>query len=195
MVKTVIGTVRVGPYKANASRIKFVYRDAGPETRAGGDRSQSSPDVDDFYPLSQSDLERMNANEAAAQRRLLVLTHYSDGDLQCACCSERNYGFLSLDHVNGGGRPDRGDPHSGHQMLIKRLYANMLARRPRLPGYQVLCMNCNWGRGMQDDGICPHKKPHLVSAKLAPPERRRSPLVTDWQLVSTPQSGAVRRGR
>lgn len=36
-----------------------------------------------------------------AQCRLLVIQHYSDGAMKCACCGEGHYEFLGIDHTWG----------------------------------------------------------------------------------------------
>ncbi len=70
------------------------------------------------------------------------------GGAVCACCGETNVGFLTLDHMNGGGKQDRKQaPGYFYQELKRRRFPS---------GYQVLCMNCNWGRRLT--GRCPHKK-------------------------------------
>ena len=84
------------------------------------------------------------------EHRLTVLTHYSNGTPICKCCKETEIQFLTLDHINGGGNKER--KHNGnHQIKWRQIIANDYP-----PIYQVLCMNCNWGRRL--DGICPHEK-------------------------------------
>jgi len=96
--------------------------------------------------------------------------HY--GGAKCACCSESEPAFLSLDHKNNdgvkqrllmGGRRDWGGHH--------------LARKLRIlgypDGYQVLCMNCNMGR-RKNNGVCPHKSPTVpLKERLAQIEAMR----------------------
>jgi hypothetical protein len=61
--------------------------------------------------------------------------------------------FLTLDHVDGGGtkhmaevRAETGGAHI-YSWLHKHGYPE---------GFQVLCMNCNWGR-YRNGGVCPHE--------------------------------------
>lgn len=88
--------------------------------------------------------------KSARKRRLRVLAHYSNGTLACACCGETAYEFLSIDHINGGGRKH-------HQELQRRgmTVARELIEQGFPSGFRVLCMNCNWARGKF--GRCPHE--------------------------------------
>lgn len=88
------------------------------------------------------------------RNRIAVLTHYSNGTPQCACCKLRQLEFLALDHINGGGRQHR------KQLKTASIYVYLVARN--FPtGYRVLCHNCNMSLGIY--GYCPH-----VTASLSP---------------------------
>jgi len=81
--------------------------------------------------------------------KLLVFNAY--GGCKCACsgCLESNIKFLTIDHINNNGTSERKNFGSGgifYKYLIKNNYP---------AGYQVLCYNCNCGRGA-NGGICPH---------------------------------------
>lgn len=66
---------------------------------------------------------------------------------KCACCSEAERMFLTLDHVNGGGRQERKRKGS-HFPYLDALNRDFPA------DYQVLCFNCNCAKGLY--GKCPH---------------------------------------
>lgn len=74
---------------------------------------------------------------------------------KCACCSETEISFLTLDHVNDDGAEHR-------RQLGKALQAAgaVTYRWARDNGYpdtlQVLCFNCQWGKRL-NGGICPHR--------------------------------------
>lgn len=88
------------------------------------------------------------------------------GGCICACCGETQFMFLSLDHINNDGAKHRRDIRS--EMLCATNKGNLtrwfggekmykwLARREFPDGFQVLCMNCNFGKQV-NGGICPHK--------------------------------------
>ncbi len=86
--------------------------------------------------------------------RLKRLTYEAYGGFTCICCGEQEELFLSLDHVNNDGKTHRkevGGCGSG-----PRLY-KWLRDREFPPIVQVMCMNCNFGRG-HNGGICPHEE-------------------------------------
>jgi hypothetical protein len=68
----------------------------------------------------------------------------------CACCEESNPAFLSIDHVNGGGRAHRQSLNGGTMLYLD------IIRRGFPDEFQLLCYNCNLGRAY-NGGVCPHK--------------------------------------
>lgn len=87
------------------------------------------------------------------QRKDIVFTYY--GGYICACCGEDEQLFLTIDHVNNDGadhRREMGTPHQSGQRLYRWLVKNGFP-----DGFQVLCMNCNYGKH-QNGGVCPHEK-------------------------------------
>ncbi len=85
-----------------------------------------------------------------------TLSHYSKGKLNCNCCGESTYEFLTIDHIhnNGNEQPMKERCHL-HRWLLKRNFP---------AGFQVLCWNCNCGKRL-NKGVCPHnitiKEPKL----------------------------------
>lgn len=69
----------------------------------------------------------------------------------CACpkCPETNPAFLTLDHINGGGRKHREEANSGGGFLYR-------IRDEGWPKdkYRLLCWNCN--AAVRYGRICPH---------------------------------------
>jgi ribosomal protein L36 len=71
--------------------------------------------------------------------KLEVLKHYSP-ELKCARCGFSDVRALSIDHVNGGGSnhiKEIGGASKFYRWLKKNNYP---------PGFQVLCMNCQFIR-------------------------------------------------
>lgn len=100
--------------------------------------------------------QRLEVKERQKQKKLEVLSHYSDGKLECACCGEDVYEFLSIDHIGGGG--------NAHRKALKRggySFYYWLKKNGYPPGFRVLCYNCNLARGFY--GYCPHEKKKLVT--------------------------------
>ena len=82
------------------------------------------------------------------------------GGCKCACCGATDPDFLSLDHINSDGGAQRRELSptgknwgwGGYQLY------RVLRRKGWPPGFQVLCMNCNFGR-TRNKGVCPHVAP------------------------------------
>lgn len=82
--------------------------------------------------------------------RLETLSHYSgQTPPRCVCCGESGFWFLTLDHINGGGR-SKENGRGGHVLY------EWLRKRGYPLGFQTLCFNCNSAKGIL--GECPHKK-------------------------------------
>jgi hypothetical protein len=94
----------------------------------------------------QSHIEekRVAGREWHKKLRLETLTVYGG---KCACCGEKSYEFLSIDHINGGGNKERKENPNFYRFLKNRGFP---------PGYRVLCHNCNQALGHY--GFCPHNK-------------------------------------
>lgn len=89
--------------------------------------------------------------EAWRRQRAEALAAYSTTpDPSCVCCGEAVLGFLSLDHVNGGGYRQRKEMGGGG-------FYTWLRRNGYPSGFRVLCHNCNLGRQL-NGGICPHQQ-------------------------------------
>lgn len=95
--------------------------------------------------------EKMNdyKTKSRHKQRFLVLSHYSNKQLSCFCCSESIYEFLSIDHIDGGGTKQR------KSLGVNNIYP-WLIRNNYPKGYQVLCHNCNLAKGFY--GQCPHQR-------------------------------------
>lgn len=87
----------------------------------------------------QSKLRRQNLRQS-------IITHYGG---ECKCCGQSEPKFLSLDHINGGGKKHKelvGRSEKFLRWIIKNNYPNIL---------QILCHNCNQAKGAW--GRCPHE--------------------------------------
>ena len=91
--------------------------------------------------------------------RKKVFEHY--GGSKCFCCGEKEDMFLSIDHIDGGGTKFRRSLKGGgmwtYRWILKKVRLDV-----RWPlGFQVLCMNCNFGKGqnVRKNGVdlCPHE--------------------------------------
>ena len=80
-----------------------------------------------------------------------IIEHYSEGKFECNCCGEKEYEFLTLDHINNDGNIER--KKLGNTGLI--IYRQIL-KDNFPPYYQILCMNCNISKAKT--GVCIHKR-------------------------------------
>ncbi len=73
------------------------------------------------------------------------------GGYRCACCGETEKLFLTIDHINNNGAEMRKKGiHGVGISFYGWLYKNNFPL-----GFQVLCMNCQWGK--RNNGVCPHR--------------------------------------
>jgi hypothetical protein len=95
--------------------------------------------------------KKTSATRRARYYRLKEAVYQAYGG-GCTCCGETEPLFLSVDHVHGNGYD--------HRLMGKNCRGDMLYKwiiDNNFPAdFQLLCMNCNWGRG-RNNGICPHK--------------------------------------
>lgn len=82
---------------------------------------------------------------------MIVLVHYGGDPPKCVCCGETYLEFLSIDHINGGGRKHLKQIGCYGQGFYAWLIKNNFPE-----GYRVLCINCNFSLGHY--GYCPHRK-------------------------------------
>ena len=94
------------------------------------------------------------AREKRARIRDAVFGAY--GGYRCVCCGETERAFLSLDHVENDGATFRRQILGSRNCAGAKTYA-WLHRHGYPAGYQVLCMNCQFGKRM-NHGVCPHQQ-------------------------------------
>jgi len=102
----------------------------------------------------QGDVARTRQTKWRAALRKQVFDHYGQ---RCVCCGEDNPAFLSLDHVNGDGAKHRRSLGGGERGVGPYTVYKWVVNNGFPDGFQVLCMNCNWGRA-RNGGVCPHQE-------------------------------------
>ena len=92
------------------------------------------------------------------RKRIREATFAAYGGNVCACCGETESKFLTLDHINNDGAAFRKAVYRKNKKGNTAGYHTYywLARNGFPAGFQVLCMNCNYGKRM-NNGVCPHK--------------------------------------
>lgn len=89
--------------------------------------------------------------KTASDRKFKDVVFQAYGGWVCKCCGETERAFLSIDHVSNDGYKMRAV--HGHSSTLYRWL-----RKNNFPsGFQVLCMNCNFGKRM-NNGVCPHQE-------------------------------------
>lgn len=96
-----------------------------------------------------------NASLVEMRKRVRDAAFAAYGGYKCVCCGETEPSFLTLDHINNDGAEFR------RKIAGKRTAAGYhtyiwLAKNGYPEGIQVLCMNCNHGKRM-NNGVCPHQ--------------------------------------
>lgn len=89
-----------------------------------------------------------------SNRRLKDAVFGAYGGYRCACCGETERAFLSIDHVKNDGAKMRREVLGSRLASGSRTY-RWLKQHNFPAGYQVLCMNCQWGKRLT--GVCPHQ--------------------------------------
>lgn len=99
-----------------------------------------------------ADRARIKNRDRFRETRTECLAHYGEGEIECKCCGENNVKFLTMDHINNDGAAHR------RQLTKTGKGGNIYhwIKRNNFPsGFQILCFNCNSGKGIY--GVCPHK--------------------------------------
>lgn len=93
----------------------------------------------------------INAENISRREAVRHEVYMAYGGYNCACCGETERTFLSIDHVNNDGAEHRRSCrlNSGEQLY------RWLKRNGFPSGFQILCMNCQWGK-RNNKGVCPH---------------------------------------
>jgi len=104
-------------------------------------------------PQKRRDYNNGYMNKYRRARRIALLTKYANNPLHvaCACCGLDDTRFLSLDHII-----PRSKTREHRQHDSSATYSQIAARKDKNANIQVLCYNCNLGKGNR--ALCPHKE-------------------------------------
>lgn len=113
----------------------------------------------EYFRLKAKDNYKRNptmwkAATKAGLRKLRLEVFAAYGGPSCACCGEAVFEFLTIDHIDNGGAKHRKELFG--RRTGGRMFYSWLKSQKFPPGYQVYCMNCNWGKHA-NGGTCPHK--------------------------------------
>jgi len=99
----------------------------------------------DYYLTNKQDISLRVAQKNQALRNQVLDTYGA----WCHCCGETEKDFLTIDHIDGGGRRHKKKVGSGI-----RFYRWLISNNFPV-GFEILCYNCNCAKGKL--GYCPHK--------------------------------------
>ena len=107
--------------------------------------------------LSPEELRAFRAADIARarvqyqKRKDAIFSAY--GGYVCKCCGEKEKFFLSIDHIeNDGAKMVK----EGKYKRGSAYFYNWLIKNNFPKGFQVLCMNCQFGK-KNNGGMCPHQ--------------------------------------
>jgi len=95
--------------------------------------------------------------EIRKKTKLDVYTHYSNGVPKCACCGVSGIEFLTVDHIipKLEMKKDQKMIEIGYMSYATGHRLNQWLVAKNFPkGFQILCYNCNFAKGVFGD--CPH---------------------------------------
>ena len=101
---------------------------------------------------------KANAKERLKAIRDAVLDRYGR---ECACCGEKEPGFLTIDHINNDGWKER--KPNGRNFTSSEMICRKLVFGPKRDDIQILCYNCNCAK--QRLGYCPHRPSHPANRR------------------------------
>jgi hypothetical protein len=105
----------------------------------------TAPGLEEFRGKENAKTKRLSAKIKEA-----VFTAY--GGWRCKCCGESERCFLTIDHMLNNGSKLRREGVHGHGIQFYR----WLKKTGFPEEFQVLCMNCQFGKRM-NHGVCPHQ--------------------------------------
>lgn len=124
--------------------------------KAEKNRRQNAKRAARLATMSANELEKFraetNARLKAARDRVRDTVYEAYGGYKCNCCGVTERAFLSIDHVNNDGAAHR----RAHGHITGEQMHRWLIRNNFPDGFQVLCMNCQWGK-RNNNGVCPHQ--------------------------------------
>ena len=130
--------------KGNKNSLGYKH---SPETR----KKMSNAKSREKHPNWNGGVSLNGRSEYLKSVKKIVYDHYG---WRCNCCNETTPQFLSVDHINNDGYLDKNK--SGKRLTGLPLYSKIV-RENFGDRYQILCMNCNYGKRM-NNGICPHEE-------------------------------------
>lgn len=109
---------------------------------------------------NKSNCQRCTDRQTAYYDKLRRDAFDAYGGPVCRCCGETIIEFLTIDHINGDGYKHRQEIGGG---ILRWLRNNGYPE-----GFQILCMNCNFGK--RNGRECPHKRTLTTTNQTLTPQ-------------------------
>lgn len=130
--------------RAHANALARKYASRQPEKRKPKQRE---------YYLKNREERLLKAAKYSRNLRMAAMDAY--GGKFCACCGEQQLLFLTIDHKLNDGNQHRREISGKNVGGGGTVFYRWLRNKGYPDGFQVLCMNCNFGKRM-NHGVCPH---------------------------------------
>lgn len=118
----------------------------------------------------EANYDRAKENVRRRDKEIKDMVFNAYGGYRCNCCGETIQEFLTIDHVNNDGAKHRKEICGEKKASGKKVY-RWIVNHGFPEGFQVLCMNCNWGRAHSPNHVCPHKKVQKPSETISKESR------------------------
>lgn len=104
------------------------------------------------YRANNPEKIKVSQRKSQQKTKRIVFEHYSKNSdyAVCACCKEKEFTFLVIDHINGGGTQQRKTIPGGIS------FYTWLKKNNFPDGFQILCHNCNMSKHL-NKGTCVHQ--------------------------------------
>ncbi len=99
----------------------------------------------EYFLKNREKLESYN-KQYLRNLRSKIISNYGN---KCNCCGIKTKEFLSIDHVNGGGRKHLRKLGGGSSLIL------FIIRNNYPKDFQILCYNCNFAK--REKSKCPHQ--------------------------------------
>ena len=138
-------------YASNKKRYSYICKKCNYELTKNWQQNNRDKCNQYTKKWQQDNRVRYNQSQRESNHRFKdeVINEYGG---KCVCCGETRKEFLSIDHIDGDGSKHRKEIGARTSDEFYR----WLKQNNYPEGFQVLCFNCNCGKGSYS--VCPHKE-------------------------------------
>ncbi len=112
---------------------------------------KNNPEKVKLDSINQTENKKIWATNMVSQLKFQVIEKYSNNEFRCQCCGENTYDFLTVEHINNDGHEDSKKFRSSRNWYFNLLDNDLYDK------ITIACWNCNCGRNIRPDKICPHR--------------------------------------